>query len=48
MRKELIRLYKQFCAYVVETNPNYTDNDFTFDYFMEYLMIDESDLRHER
>ena len=47
IKKYLIKEWKSFCGYICETNPRYVDSDFTFDNFMNYLMIDESDLRSE-
>ena len=47
IRSYLIKNWKSFCGYVCETNPRYVDSDFSFDNFMNYLMMDESDLRHE-
>lgn len=37
----LIKLYRKFCSYVVETNPNYVDADFSFDNFMAFLDLEE-------
>ena len=34
MRKELVKLYREFCEYVIETNPNYVDSDFSFENFI--------------
>ena len=47
IRAFLIKEWKSFCGYVCETNPHYVDSDFCFNNFMEYLMLDESDLRRE-
>lgn len=47
-RQDLLKLYKDFCGYICETNPKYTNNDFTFDNFMQWLSIEEDDIRNER
>lgn len=47
IKKTIVHLYKKFCGYVIETNPNYTDSDFSFENFMDYLQMEETDdLRH--
>lgn len=35
--KELIKQWNEFSNWVVENIPNYTDNDFTFNNFMNWL-----------
>ena len=43
VRKELIRLYEEFVAFIVESNKNYDDTDFSFSNFMDYLNMQEED-----
>ena len=43
VRQEFCRLYRKFCNYIIETRPNYVDQDFSFDNFMEYLDYKEDD-----
>lgn len=47
IKKTLIHLYKDFCGYMIETHPNHVDSDFSFENFMDYLQMEETDdLRH--
>lgn len=34
--KEVFERWNEYCAYIVETMPNYTDNDFNFNDFMDW------------
>lgn len=34
--KEIAEKWREFCNYIVESNPHYVDADFNFDNFMQW------------
>lgn len=45
--EELIKKWNEFCNYVMECVPNWTDNDFTFSNFMDWLQNPDIEQPHD-